>query len=390
MKKKWTFYSVIHLNFYIFIVILILYLSPSSSLYSYTGSSIPPMLKMDYGSQSLAMGGASVALENNLFYIDSNPAGGTTLKMYRFSLLHQEWIYDTNYESFSASIGFGKFYIGAGFNYLYTPFQYYDCYGVKSKNTYNISQFLGLLNFGYKIDKWNLVLGTNIKYYGYNVPTSLIDNQSYNLISGDVGAILYTNLLKRYKGYLPSLIFGISIKNIGYSKSLYYLPIDILAGISYRYSNNILISIESDIPIYESVNFSAGVEYNFHRRYFIDAGVKIKENPMFSMGFGYRKKDFRVRVSYSPMVRFYNMINLTVSYSYGETRLEKIRGKVEKLLLDALDYFSKGDYKRALEIVAEALDLEPQNYRAKKLYEIIEKQLEIEEKLEEIETKING
>jgi len=389
MKGKWVIRGFLNLRIVTHFVIFILLIIPTVILYGYTGSSMPPMLKMDYGSQSMGMGGASVALNNNLFYMDSNPAGGMFFKVYRFSLLHQEWVYDTNYESLRATFGFGKFYIGAGLNYLYTPFKYYDYYGATSGDVYNISQYLGLINFGYKIDKWNVVLGANIKYFYYNVPQDLYENQSYSLITGDIGIVLPTDILKRFKGYLPSLVFGFTIKNIGYSSLLYYAPIEILAGMSYRYSDNLLFSIESSIPIYEPTSFSLGAEYSIQNRYFIDAGFKIKENPMFSIGFGYRKKDFRVRASYSPMLKFFNMLNITVSYSYGETKAERNKEKVEELLVKAIEYFSKGKYKESLETVAKVLDIDHNNYRAQKLFKIIEKQIEIEERIEEIQSKNN-
>jgi len=111
---------------------------------------------------------------------------------------------------------------------------------------------------------------------------------------------------------------------------------------------------------------------------------------MLSIGFGYRRNDFRVRISYSPMIKFYNMFNISVSYSFGETRAEKNREKVENLITEALGYFSKGNYEKVLIKVSEVLDLDPKNDRAKRLYEIIEKQIEIEEKLEEIQKKVNG
>jgi len=389
MKKKWLFQIEPFLKVHIYFTLIFLFIYPHVKLFGYTATSIPPMLKMDYGSQSLGMGGASVALTDNLYYMDSNPAAGMLLKVYRFSILHQEWIYDTNYESFRFSIGCNNSYFGVGFNYLYTPFKYYDIYGVESNNTYNISQYLGLINFGYKFNELNMILGANVKYYYYAIPNSLYSNQSYSLILGDIGIILPTNFFKRYKGYLPSLTFGLSIRNIGFSKSLYHIPINILSGASYRYSNNLLISIELNIPIYEPITFSMGAEYTIKNRYFIDVGFTIKENPMFSMGLGYRKKDFRIRISYSPTIKFYNMMNISFSYSYGESRAEDIKEEVNKLLLKALEYFSKGKYRESLEIVAKAMDLEPENYRAKKLYKIIERQLEIEKKLEDIQKKVN-
>ena len=354
-------------------------------LSAYTGSSLPPIFRLDYGARNQAVGGAGVALYNNMFYIDSNPAGGNFYKIYRIAVLHQEWIYDTNYETARLFIGFKRFYIGGGFNYIYTPFVYYNYFGEKIGGSYTVSQYLGIVNFGYKIRKLNISIGANVKYYYYSVPTGLYKSQNYSAVFGDIGFMLPTNLFKTYIGYMPSMTFGLVIKNIGYYMYSDKIPLEAIAGISFRYKKNFLFSMQMNLPLYEPFSLSLGAEYSLYKSYFFDCGVKIQEIPSFSFGVGYRRDDFRVRITYSPSIRFFNMVSAEISYSFGETKHEENMEKVERLFINALKFFSEKDYDGALRDVAEILNLDPGNYWAEKLMKVIIQQIEINRKLEEIE-----
>ena len=76
---------------------LIILLITASALYGYTGEAGPPMLKLIYGSRALSLGGAYSGVANDVYYMDSNPAGGDPSKVFKVSLIHQEWIEDVAY-----------------------------------------------------------------------------------------------------------------------------------------------------------------------------------------------------------------------------------------------------------------------------------------------------
>ncbi len=390
MKKFRLGKPQIYIFLKIFILLLLSIILKVNSVLGYTSSSTPAILKIEYGARTISMGGAGVALFNNLFYIDSNPAGGMFYRGYRFALLHQEWIYDTNYESARLFAGFRRFYLGLGINYMYTPFTYYDIFGLKNGSSYTISQYLGTLNFGYRFFRINLSAGINIKYYYYNVPQSLYKNQNYSLVLADIGLMLPTNALKNYVGYQPSMVFGMVLKNIGYNSYSNKFPSEIDAGISYRYKKYLLFNIQINIPFNEPISFSFGAEYTLLNKIYIAGGINIGEIPYFGFGVGYRKKDFRVRITYSPSIRFFNMLNAEISYSFGETNYENNMEKIEKLFIKALKYFSEKDYENSLRMIADILKIDPKNYWAERLMKVINQQLEIQRKLEEIEKMRNG
>jgi len=370
------------------IIVLAIFFGSFASCFSYTGEAGPPMLKLVYGSRALSLGGAFVGLSDDGYYMDSNPAGGNPKNILNLSLLHQEWIVDVNYESVRISRGFSdRFFLGAGFTYLYLPFTYYDYYGQKSEKSYNISQSLGILNAGFKLKKCDISFGGNIKGFYNNVPEDLYADQNYLLFASDIGTIIRTSILKRFIGSEPSLVFGLTLKNIGYTKRIEKLPIELHTGLSYRFLRNLLFSLELALPFYEPVYGSIGAEYSIKNSFFIEGGIQIKENPMFSVGFGYKRKDFHLNVSYTPTLAFYNMVSISLSYSFGEEKKEREKIEVENLLIKAFKLFSERQYRESLNVIDRILEIDPENPRALSLKKTIEMQLELKERLEKIENK---
>jgi len=320
------------------ILIIIIFLGCVHLVYSYTGETEPQMLKMVYGSRALAMGGAFVGLADDLYYMDSNPAGGDFSSNIKVSILHQEWIADVNYEAIRVAKGFrDQLFVGLGFTYLYLPFTHYDIFGESVGNSYNLSQSLGTLNAGYLLKKYNISIGTNLKFYYNHIPEELYPGQSYFLFAFDLGMISRTNLLNRFDLSQPSLTYGITIKNIGSSKEVEKLPTEIHVGASYRLLKSLLISSELALPFFEPVYGTLGAEYDFNKMFFIEGGLQIKRNPMFAVGLGYKRKNIRLDVSYTPSIAFYNMFSVSFTYSFGKTRQREDTQEIDKEVADNLE-----------------------------------------------------
>ncbi len=261
------------------------------------------------------MGGAFVGLADDLYYMDSNPAGGDVSGNIEVSILHQEWIDDVNYEAIRLARGFmNQVFVGLGFTYLYLPFTHYDIYGESIGNSYTLSQGLGTLNFGYGFKKYNISVGTNLKFYFNHIPEELYPGQSYFLFAFDLGMIARTNLLKRYASTEPSLTFGLALKNIGSSNEVEKLPTEVHVGASYRLFKSLLLSSEFALPLFEPVYGAFGAEFDINRMFFIEGGIQIKRNPMFAGGLGYKRKNLRLDASYTPSIAFYNMFSVSLTY----------------------------------------------------------------------------
>ncbi len=351
---------------------LIIFFGVSSALYSYTGEAGPPMLKLIYGSRAISLGGAYSGVANDVYYMDSNPAGGDPEKIFKLSLIHQEWIEDVNFEAIRLSRGFGnQFFLGLGFTYLYLPFTYYDSSGYTDGRVFTISQGMGMVNAGYKFRKLNLAVGANVKAFYNYVPEELYEGQSYLLFAADIGIISRTSFLKTYLGPEPSLTLGMTVKNIGYSDFMEKLPTEFHFGLSYRLLKNLLITGEAVVPLYEPVSGSCGVEYDIAKTFFLQAGVQIIENPMLGVGFGYRRRDFNIYASYTPSMEFRNMMSVSVEFTFGRTESMKNKREIERLMVDALELFRNKEYDEALLYVEEVFKLDPNNRRARLLKEVI-------------------
>jgi hypothetical protein len=365
-------------------LILVLCLISCSTAFGFTGEAGPPMFSMIYGSRALSLGGAVTALSDHIFYMDSNPGAGDPSGVFRVALLHQEWIADVNYESvrFAGSMR-GKYFFGAGFTYLYLPFTYYDILG-SDQGSFNLSQSLATVNAGYKFPGLNLSVGGNVKVYYNHVPDDLVSDQSFALFAADLGVLKNTDLFKTYVGPESSLSLGLAVKNIGFSRYIEKLPTQVHAGVSYRPVRHLLIAGQLAVPLYEPMFGAIGVEYDFKKTFFLEAGTQIKTNPMFSVGIGYKRGDLQINASYTPTIAFYNMMSISLTYSFGESKKKQREAEVESLLADALRLFNEKRYDEALSVVNEVLEINPKNTRALRLRETIITMKELKERLDTI------
>jgi len=358
-------------------------LTAVSAAYSYTGEAGPPMLTLNYGSRALSLGGAYSGVANDVYYMDSNPAGGDPRKVFKVSLIHQEWIEDVNYEAVRLSYGINdQFFFGLGFTYLYLPFTYYDYYGYSDGNSYTISQGLGMVNVGYKLKNYDFAFGANIKLFFNNVPEALYAGQNYLLFAGDIGVISRTHILKTFIGPEPSLTVGCTLKNIGYSKVMAKLPTEVHFGMSYRLFRCLLLTGEAVFPFYEPIFGSVGAEFDIKKTLFIQGGVQIAENPMFAVGLGYRRKDVNVNVSYTPSLAFRNMMSVSIEFTFGDTKEDQRVREIEALLVNALESFNDGNFKQALGYIEKVFELDSKNRRAKQLKKTTMKELELDKRAE--------
>jgi hypothetical protein len=351
---------------------LLLIIGTVTTAYSYTGEAGPPMLKLIYGSRAISLGGAYSGVASDVYYMDSNPAGGDPSGVFKVSLIHQEWIEDVNFEGIRLSRGItDQLYLGLGFTYLYLPFTYYDEYGYSNGTTYTISQCMGMLNAGYKFRDINLAIGANAKFFYNYVPQELYAGQSYFLFAADLGIISRTNILKTFIGPEPSLTTGLTVKNIGYSAFMEKLPTEVHLGISYRVLRNLLITGEAVFPFYEPISGSVGAEFDFAQTFFLQAGLQIVENPMLGVGFGYRNKDFNIYASYTPSMAFRNMMSVSVEFTFGQTKSLEIEKEIDRLMVKALDLFGEKKYEEALGNIERVLVLDSNNRRARLLKKVI-------------------
>lgn len=369
------------------LIVLILIFAGSSMALGDTGEAGPAMLKMVYGSRALGLGGAFVGVADDVYYIDANPGAGEASRILKLSLLHQEWLYDANYEAIRVSRGLGKqFYIGAGFTFLYLPFTYYDITGEQVGDSSLISQSLVVLNMGYSFRGGSLSIGANLKMYYSSIPDDLLEarygsdytSQKYLAFASDVGIFARTKWLKNYIGPEPSFMFGLALKNVGYSDTYDKLPTEVQAGVSYRLLWSLLLAGQVSVPLYEPVYGAVGAEFDIRKKIFLQAGVRISQNPMLSVGFGYKLRDVELNASYTPRIAFPNIFSVSVNFFFGETKQRRREEQITSLLIEALELFQEGDFENALASTDKVLELDPKNKMALSLKKSIEESMRLE------------
>jgi hypothetical protein len=341
------------------------------------GEAGPALLKMNYGSRLISMGGAFVGLADDPFYMDSNPAGGQKNTL-RVSILHQQWIEDINHENIRFTVGFDRIFMGLGYTFLHAPFTHYNSFG-EASGDYSLTEGFATANVGMILG--GLSLGMNAKLFHYNVPEDLyLDQDDYGL-AADFGVLWRTNLLKTFIGPEPSLVVGASLKNVGFPEltgsDFKQLPTEVHVGSSYR-MKFLLFTNEVVIPFYEPWYWCVGMEVNAGRILFLNAGLQYKEeNPMLGLGFGLRLRDLYLYTSYTPRVEFRNMFTVSMSYRLGETRKIKEQRLAGKLFKTAYKLYEQGKYEEAEKVLNKILEIDSNNSTAQSLKKIISSEKEI-------------
>jgi len=250
-----------------------------------------------------------------------------------------------------------------------------------------ISQSLGMFNMGYSFRKGTMSVGANLKFYNSKIPDELLqaryeenyESQRYTAFAADVGYFARTDWLKNYIGPEPSFMLGLALKNAGFSDSYEKLPTEVQAGVSYRVIWSLLLTGQVMVPFYEPVYGAVGAEFDIRKKLFLQAGARISENPMFSVGFGCKFRDVELNASYTPRIAFPNIFSVSVNFFFGETRERRRNEQISSLLIEALEQFQKGDYDNALVSVDKVLELDPKNSMALSMKKSIEESLKVED-----------
>jgi len=212
------------------------------------------------------------------------------------------------------------------------------------------------------------------------VPTDILEarygsgytDQNYLVFAGDFGIFGRTDFLKTYIGPEPSFMYGLVLKNIGYSDAIDTLPTEIQAGVSYRLFWHLLLTGQINVPLYEPLYGAVGLEFDIRKKVFLQAGVRISENPMLGVGFGYRFRDIELHASYTPRIELPNIFSLALNFYFGETKTRRRNEQITSLLIEALEQFEDAQYDEALQSINSVLELDPSNRIALSLKEIIE------------------
>lgn len=249
---------------------------------SSVGTSGAQFLKIGVGGRTMGMGGAYVAVSDDVNAMYVNPAGMSQIEKKQIQAQHIEWFEGINYESLAGAYPLNdKVCLGAAISY-----QNIDGIEGRSGDTDAVDRYYGADDQAFIIGMSQVVndklsLGANLKYVRLT-----IDSKEATAFAGDIGALYIMN---------DKLHFGASLQNFGEKVKFVSesdpLPLNFKWGLSYKMCNDkLLVAFDTNHPNDNYMNSVLGLEYM----------LKFKDNFSMPVRMGYKTlNDFDTIDSFS-------------------------------------------------------------------------------------------
>ncbi|OGR41491.1 MAG: hypothetical protein A2X35_10820 [Elusimicrobia bacterium GWA2_61_42] len=314
------------------------------------GSAGMQVLKLDTSPRAAGMGGAFVAVADNIYTMSYNPAGLGQLYVPEATAMHLSGFDDSSLQYFSYGMplpfiglgglqkpaaGFSVLMANAGnFNYKYIMPD-----GSILSHSFDAQKDLVLtLGYGEKVysDEVNLE-GYNAKieqYLGMNAKyirsVLLEDKEPPSTFAFDAGWLLTEPRL--------GLSLGASVANYGgglkYGTEVTKLPSILRLGAAYQrptvMDQSLLLAAEGDFYTNESLHsLRLGLEYHFEKIFNLRLGYKGGEdNKGMTMGIGIHYEDMALDFAMGMGNEVYNASQVAFSYKFSGIKVKEYRKKV--------------------------------------------------------------
>jgi hypothetical protein len=241
------------------------------------------ILKVPSGIRSQAMGGAYLAISDNLESIDINPAGLAAVERQDIMMIHNIYLLDVFFDSVSyamalegaGTVGIAAKFLSAGTipESLENPDGSYA--GETGNNVAGID-YLAALSYGTNLSKLvysdftkNMNVGISVKFSG----EILGANYSGTGISADIGAVYTAKieeedfLSNRGQMLWNKAGFGLVLKNLGISFGGGLTPVALAMGTYTQFlnigtaGNRIRIAADAEYSLDNGIKVSCGMEY---------------------------------------------------------------------------------------------------------------------------------
>jgi long-subunit fatty acid transport protein len=240
MKKSWTT-----------LALGITLIAFSGSAFA-AGTTAADFLNIGVSARQSALGGAGLALINDISSSYCNPSGLSFIDRPGVNFMHNIWYQDISYEFLGAALPLSeKSTIGVSAVYLHMG--QIDAYDALDQLTGSLNPYsmAAIFSFSRKLSD-NFSLGLSGKY----IVEKLADNQT-NGYAADLGAQYQTG----------DFAFGLAADNLGpsmkYESGNYKLPSSISAGIGYNIKAlpiSIMLGVKR--PFADKTSLSTGIEYD--------------------------------------------------------------------------------------------------------------------------------
>ncbi len=338
------------------VLLLIILIQPILS-YS-AGSKVMDFLNIGVGARPVGMGGAFVALADDVNAVYWNPAGLGQLRQHEVTFMHDRWLQEIyyNYLAYALPVKIGT--LGFSFYHLtYGEIQGYDYEGAVTKKL-EPYDLIGALSFGTTIlEKENsiLFLGANLKYIQED-----LDEVKTDFVAADLGCILKDPFS------LP-LNLGVVAQNLGprtkFIQKRESLPLNYKFGSVVKLIDGVLnIGFDLTVSRDDQTYINTGGEYKLLNFISLRAGFRTKQvlDNGLRYGLGIKGKNLFLDYSYVPYGELGDThrfsLSLRFGRKYGYTYIEN---KIEKRFDSAKQYFYTGQLLKGYREFNEILALVP-------------------------------
>jgi len=375
-----------------------------------------PVLKIPMGGRSEGMAGAFSAVSDDISFIEYNPAGSAMLSNSELALFHNNWIADTKIEGAAYASRYKDFGFAAGAKWLYTPFTEYNMYGERVSKGY-YSEGVATLNVSYNFLRSyyfsGLSVGANLKGAFRLVPdysdADDMGNNQGKLIPGsgrsqstamamvDLGVLTRFDFLKPYKSRDRNTSAALVVRNLGPPAMDEPLPTEVTAALAYKPLRPLLFSFDFSLPM----NFT---DFALSEKPYWAFGIAGEITSFLSMRTGLMGKAGNVRIAIGSAINLekislevnytldlltqilpLNRVSLGVRLDLGDQGRKARTERVNELYLAGLEAYSVSDYETAQGCWEEALRLDPHFNPAKEGLSIINKTLDVEERIRDMQ-----
>jgi len=374
-----------------------------------------PILRIPMGGRSEGMAGAFSAVADDISFLEHNPAGSSMLNLTEIAFFHNNWIADANIVGLAFASRRNDLGFAAGVRWLYVPFTEYNMFGHRVSMGY-YSEGVATLNISYNFLRGHyfsgLSVGLNIKGAFRVVPDFTdaddLGNNHGTLIPGsgreqsaimamaDLGLLTRFNFLKFYSSRDRNASASLVFRNMGPPALGDPLPTAITAGVSYRPLRPLLFSFDYTIPI----NL---VDPSLSERHYWAAGFSGDITSFLSMRAGFMGRAGNARITVGSAIKLarisidvnytldlatqmqpLNRISLGARLNLGDQGRRARAERVYALYIEGLEAYSRSDFHIARYLWKAALELDPRFSPAREGLEIIDRTLEVEERIQEL------
>jgi hypothetical protein len=366
-----------------------------------TGLTVFPILTIPLGGEYEGMGTAYTAVARDSSFFDANPAASAMMKYTEFSVLHNNWIADTNIEGASYTNRDGNLGYGFAGKFLYVPFTGYDYWGERSsRGYYSETILIGNVARNFLSDYYfsGVSVGANLKAAYRYVSPDIASNQSAVGFMADVGVLTRFNFAKNYYSRDKNMALGLVVKNVGPNVQGEPLPMSVTAGVAYSVFRPWLLALDVNVPFSfnqskypaEKIGLALGTSVAMAEFFSVQAGFLIKGgNPRISLGSIINMDNTSLVINYTldmtTQVTTLDRFSVALKINLGDNGRADMFRMAEEFYLTGVEYYARGNIPLSIEYCEKALEIDPTFTPARETIGTARRSQELQARMDELQ-----